>query len=84
MKDFKCQKIIFQNIEYPIRQVNLPKFGKVSVSIDALNEKVINKNNGYVSKEAAYIDEQIFFFISEDYIYKSKTELQHELIKQIL
>ncbi len=83
IKDFKCESIVFENIDYPIRNIEIPEFGKVKISVDSLNERLL-VNGRYVSREAAYIDEQIAFFVKEGYIYKSNKELKEVLIKQIL
>lgn len=80
----KFQKIVFQNAEYPIRQINLPEFGDVTISISSLNDKILNTNCEYVSDEALYVDEQIFFFIEDEYINRPESEIQQEITKQII
>ena len=84
MKDYGVQQILFKNIEYPIKSISLPKIGKINISVESLNEKLLNKNNGYVSKYAKYIDEQIFFFVKDDLIYKNNVDLKKILNKEVL
>ena len=51
-------------------------FIEVAVSIESLNEKLIDAATGApVNSEAAAIDEEIFFYIPEDIASKSAAEI---------
>lgn len=58
-------KIIYNRIEYPIREVYIKTFGAVTISINSLNDSLMNKDGSYKNDEAKFIDEQIFFFVEK-------------------
>ena len=62
------QTIEFQNKEFKIREVYLHEFGNVIVSTISLNRQLLNKVGNYVSDEARFVDEQLFFFVEESEI----------------
>ncbi len=74
--------IPFQNKEYTIREVELPKFGKVFVSTVALNDSLMNDAGGYVSDEAKAIDEKIFHFVEQEELELPDDDLVQLLIEQ--
>lgn len=75
--------IIFQNINYKIRELNLPKFGDVLISTTSLNEKLFDLTGKYVSDEALLIDEQIFYFVEECEIDNDLSILTELLLTQV-
>ncbi|CAM3900255.1 hypothetical protein FLBR109950_07415 [Flavobacterium branchiophilum] len=58
----------FQNIIFRIREIELLNGESVLISTNSLNELLLDKNGKYVSQEANYIDEKIFFFVEDDEI----------------
>ena len=72
--------IKFQEKEYAIREVELPNIGNVLISLASLNDLLLDDNGSYVSDEAIFIDESIYYFVD-----KSDIELSDEdLIKKII
>ncbi|HTN19507.1 MAG TPA: hypothetical protein VL125_03485 [Pelobium sp.] len=59
-------KIEFQDMEFPVREIELPEIGTVLISTTTLNELLMTKVGGYVSDEAISVDERIYCFIDED------------------
>jgi hypothetical protein len=75
--------IHFQNISYPTRSVELADYGEILISITSLND-ILLKDDDYVSDEARYIDEQIFYFAEDEQINLSDDELRKLLLKELL
>lgn len=75
--------ITFQKTNYRTREIELPEFGNVLISTNALNVKLLSKNGSYISEEASRIDEQIFYFVEEGEIDLLDTELRELLINQV-
>jgi hypothetical protein len=75
--------ITYKNINYKVRNINLPEFGEVLISTSVLNEKLLNEKGSYDSAEAANIDEQIFYFVDENEIDLTDIELKKILVQQI-
>ncbi|MBY8963983.1 hypothetical protein KJK34_14585 [Flavobacterium sp. D11R37] len=40
------------------------EFGEVLISVEELNDILLDDEGGYVSKEAEFVDQQIFYFVS--------------------
>jgi hypothetical protein len=59
----------------------LPEFGKVIISTTSLNQLLLNQG-AYVSDEAIFIDEQIFYFVEENEIGISEKKLSDLIIRQ--
>lgn len=55
--------IKFEKVLYQIRQVEIEDAGLVNIASTSLNDKLLLQNGAYKSNEAAYIDEQIYFFV---------------------
>lgn len=55
--------IVFQNKKYPIRKIKLMKLGEILISTISLN-KLLLKGGNYVSNEAMFVDEQIYYFVN--------------------
>lgn len=69
-------EITFENVVYPTICLNIKGFGWSTIAQKSLQEKLL-VNDEYVSEEAQYIDEQIFFYV-EDSVFNrySPDELQ--------
>ena len=78
------EKIIFQNIKYPIREITLPELGDVIISTITLNNVLMVDDGGYVSNEASNIDEKIYYFVDESEIILSDSALLNLVLIQIL
>ena len=74
--------IKFENKEFKVRELNLAGFGHVLISTTLLNDLLFHEGN-YVSDEAAYIDEQIFYFVEVKQIDLRENELINLLVKEI-
>lgn len=55
--------IEFDKKKYKIRQVEIDNLGLLSIASTRLNDKLLCENGTYKSNEAAYIDEQVYFFV---------------------
>lgn len=75
--------IIFKGVHYKTREIELPEFGNVLISTNALNIELLNENGSYVSEEAVKIDEQIFYFVEKGEIELQDLKLKELLINQI-
>lgn len=67
--------IKFQNIEYKVREIELPKIGNVFISTSTLNDALLNNGSDYVSEEAQSIDEDIFYYVEENEIELNEADL---------
>ncbi|MFN8436685.1 MAG: hypothetical protein U0V72_03510 [Cytophagales bacterium] len=67
--------IKFQNVEYKVREIELPQLGNVFISTSTLNDALMNNGNDYVSEEAQSIDENIFYYIEESEIELNEADL---------
>ncbi len=84
IKDYQILQIKFQSKNYPIRQIELPEFDTVNISINSLNNKLLDEYGSYFSPEANTVDEQIFFFVEDDEIYLPNEQLKNLVINQVL
>ena len=60
--------ILFNHQHYPIRDAFLKEFGNVLIATTELSKHLMTEDGSYISKEAQFVDEQIFFFVSPDEI----------------
>lgn len=67
--------IKFQNNEYKVREIELPEIGNILISITSLNQLLLNDNGRYVTDEAIFVDESIYYFVNENEIELSDDEL---------
>lgn len=74
--------ILFKGNEYPIITINFPD-GKKKISSLKLNESLIDKNGGYISVEARFIDEEIFYFVKEEVLYLRENEIIIIILSEI-
>ncbi len=74
------ESIAFENKEYPLRFVKITFDGETSVepvSTLSLEEKLMTKDfDDWVSKEAEYVDEQIFFYVHDEEINLPDSEIR--------
>ena len=68
-------KLKFQNIEYKLREIELPELGNVFVSTTSLNNALMIDGSDYVTDEAKDIDEGIYYFVEENEIELNETDL---------
>jgi hypothetical protein len=55
--------ITFNGKAYPTREINLPNYGYVLISISELNSLLINDKGDYESAQAKEIDQLIYYFV---------------------
>ena len=58
--------IEFQDKKFKTRGINLADYGEVLISTTSLSDSLLDDKYEYVSKEAQFVDEQIFFFVDEN------------------
>ena len=78
--------IKFNGKEYSTKQVNVPDFGERLISVESLEESLMDAEGFYVSDEAQVIDEKIFFYVPDDVINKDEKAIAKfvdECIRQI-
>ena len=78
------EEICFQNFNYPIREITLPKVGNVLISTTALNKVLMINGGRYRSIEASNIDEKIYYFVEEREMVLSDSELSNLVLMQTL
>ena len=61
------EMIKFNDKEYPSLIVNMP-FGERRISTESLNIQLMKTDGSYVSENARIIDEEIFYFVTEESI----------------
>ena len=74
--------IEFEGKKYPTLILNFP-FGERRISIQKLNENLMNSDGSYVSENARLVDEEIFYFVEDEQINLSKDELVQLILSQI-
>lgn len=75
--------ILYQRKNYKSREIVLPVYGEVLISVTSLNEKLMLDSGNYASKEALDIDEKIYYFVTEDQIDLPVEELQALIISEV-
>lgn len=75
--------INFQNNEFKVREIELPKIGNVLISTNSLNESLLNEDGGYVSDEAIIVDEKIFYFVDDNEMELSNDEFINLITKEV-
>ena len=74
--------INFKRKQYPSVIVNLP-FGKRKISSVELNESLMNFDGSYFSDEARVIDEKIFYYIENDFLFLCEGEIVKKILSEI-
>lgn len=74
--------INFQNKEFKVRELELPKEGNVLISTISLNESLIDESGRYVSNEAIAVDENIFYFVNDDEMKLSDKKLMNLITEE--
>lgn len=75
-------EIVFQGKSYPIALINMP-FGERIISTENLNGVLMNSDGSYVSDEARVLDESIFYFVEDESISISETELTNKILVEL-
>lgn len=74
--------IKFEEKEFPSVIVNMP-FGEKKISSIKLNESLMNMDGSYVSEKARLIDEEIFYFVDEEFLCFRENELIKKILSEI-
>lgn len=74
--------IDFEGKTYPIKTIKMP-FGERTISIDELNDNLMNSDGSYVSEKARLIDENIFYYVEKVYFNLSESELVAQINYEI-
>lgn len=67
--------ILYEDKEYPIRELKIPNYGRGLVSTTELSTYLLDNDGGYFCEEARHVDEQIFFYVEQKEILLSKKKL---------
>ncbi len=76
--------ISFKNQRFESKYLILTEFGGVLISTTELNDKLMTEDGEYVSKEACYIDEKIFFFVEKIDMLLSDEVLSEKVYRAVL
>ena len=60
--------ITFNGKVYPVRVVELEDFGTQRIGVESLEKEMFDDAYDFVSKEAQYVDEQIFYYVPDNII----------------
>jgi hypothetical protein len=71
------KSIVFDSLEYKLREIHIPRIGNVNISTTRLSAALLQNGSGYVSDEAQVIDEKIYFFVEDREIELTNKELQN-------
>jgi hypothetical protein len=74
--------IEFQGKKYPVVIINMP-FGERKISTESLNESLMNTDGSYVSESAIFVDESIFYFVSDKNIVLESDSLAKLILSEI-
>lgn len=77
-KEIKMQTINFNKKQYPTLIINT-SFGERKISNTQLNEDLMNHDGSYVSEEARFIDESIFYFVEGEVL-----NIPHDKIVELI
>lgn len=76
------ERINFNGKTYPCICIDMP-FGEAYISVEKLNEQLMNEDGSYVSDEAQYLDESIFYFVDEKDVQLSEDKLVEKILGEI-
>ena len=76
--------IQFGNRNYRIREVEMEDAGIRIIASTSLNKRLVTEEGSYTSKEARYIDEQIYFFVKPGKLKLSDQALNNYVIKNCI
>ena len=64
----KTETIIkFNSRRYKARVLNVGDLGFVNICSEALNRLLVTREGDYISDEAKFVDQQIFYFVNPAY-----------------
>lgn len=70
--------------DYPARTLHLPNWGWSNISIESLNEKVLDEDGiNWVSSEACHIDNQFLFYVPDNAIHWHEDKLANFILKEL-
>lgn len=75
--------IKFNKRNFKVRMLNIMDLGLVNICSTVLNRLLVSAEGEYVSEEAKYIDDQIFYFISPSDFRLPDKELACKILKDI-
>jgi hypothetical protein len=77
-------EIKFNDKAYICRTMEIKGFGEVIISEMGLNESIMDKDGGYISKEAAVVDEKVFYYVDKKHLYLTLNELESLVLNEIV
>ena len=69
--------------KYKVRVLNIEGVGFVNICSDALNRLLLTSEGDYVSDEAKFVDQQIFYFVNSVYFKLSNKALGARILKEM-
>lgn len=76
--------ITFNGKAYPTKEINLPNYGNVLISISELNSLLINDKGGYASAQAKEIDQQIYYYVEPEELLLPEEKLVRLVVEQCI
>ena len=77
------EKIQFQSKEYLCRYIDT-EYGIFLIADDNLERNLFDEKNQYVSEEAKWIDEKVFFYVPCSILFKETPYLKKYLYKHVI
>ena len=75
--------IKFNNRNYKARILDIEDHGIVNICSDALNRLLLTSEGDYVSAEAKFVDQQIFYFVNPIHFKLSNKALGAIILKEM-
>ncbi|MFN0081060.1 MAG: hypothetical protein ACKVOM_00950 [Ferruginibacter sp.] len=76
--------ILFNNKEFPVREIEHPEFGLILISVNSLNELLLREDGSYFSDEAETVDEMFFYYVNDNEIKLPENALINLLLMEVL
>lgn len=74
--------IKFRNKRFPLRELKHAEFNTIVISTVELNNLLMTKTGGYVSKEAEAIDDRIYYYVESYQFIRSDKKLLKLIVEE--
>lgn len=79
-----CDSVRFNGHSYKLREIDLGgDFGICNIASNRLNDLLIDDAGQYTSKEAEFVDEQIFYFVPARFFGLSDDALKSKILSDL-
>ncbi len=77
------EKITFRGVEYPVRIVDIPGYGKRRVSTRSLEKALLTKDDVWVDRKAREVDCSIYFYVPDKLIEENEDKVATYVFKEV-